>query len=185
MRLLASFLAMAAAGASCGAAQAQGCPTRITPQIESGFGREGAVLSQGVRSYVPRRLFILGERVPYVVVERGEAGDADAGKVTRVSYRLGGQRRAIGQPLPGDLYAAYAAAYPQTRCTGPDAGMCDAWLDDVPDWAGGLSSASIGYDDLFLSDDSRGPGLATLRRDTDVDETDPLYLICDYEAAGR
>lgn len=169
----------AAVALSATAAEAQGCPERAPLEIIRTLGPEIARLSDSETVYRPPGLRLLGQPVPYVVVERYGALGGALGPIEHLSFRLGSQRRASGEGYSTALITAFNRAHPDDYPCEVDSLSCDVRSEDSAAFE--LLMAKLGEADIYISDEARGPGLAAVRADDDMDMASPAYLVCEYE----
>ncbi len=170
-------------------AAGQACPPRVTPQLEAVLGQQIAQLSQEDWVYRPGGLTMLGQPVPFVVVQKDVLYDDSNRRIDpigRISFRLGDLQREDGLPYPHAITSAFDRAYPGNGCP-PEPPMqdCSEYLGS-DGGRGTLRAVHLARADYSLDEEeANGPGVALLRREEELYQEAggaPAYLICEYEA---
>ena len=161
------------------AVQAEGCPTNVTPELEAALGEPVAWLGAGQTVHTPAGLTMLGQPVGYVIAKRSGEGAA----IGELDYRLQGAVRAFGERYPDDLRRAFDKEAPGAGCGGSNGGSCVVGVNSRGE-PGQLSGVELGQGNLSVPADARGPALALVEADYDLEDADPVFLVCLFEAGS-
>ena len=160
-------------------ALAEGCPSGVTPELEAALGEPVAWLGAGQTVHTPAGLTMLGQPVGYVIAKRSGEGAA----IGELDYRLQGAVRAFGERYPDDLRRAFDKEAPGAGCGGSNGGSCVVGVNSRGE-PGQLSGVELGQGNLSVPADARGPALALVEADYDLEDADPVFLVCLFEAGS-
>ena len=160
-------------------ALAEGCPSGVTPELEAALGEPVAWLGAGQTVHTPAGLTMLGQPVGYVIAKRSGEGAA----IGELDYRLQGAVRAFGERYPDDLRRAFDKEAPGAGCGGSNGGSCVVGVNSRGE-PGKLSGVELGQGNLSVPADARGPALALVEADYDLEDADPVFLVCLFEAGS-
>jgi hypothetical protein len=165
----------AAATIAPSAGFANECPTEVTAEIEATLGETVAWLEPGQTVHTPAGLTILGKSVSYVIARR----PAEGSPIQQLDYRFGDLVRPYDQDYPLDLRQAFDQAFSASACGRSGNAVCAVAYSNK-EGAGRLSGGKLSVGDLWIPDEARGPALPLVQADTDLENGDPVFLVCLY-----
>lgn len=170
----AAFAALAPAAA---AAEDIACPTKITPELVTALGEPVAWLGTGQTVHAPAGLTMIGRPVNYAIAFH--AGDG-TGPISELDYRLQGVNRPYGDRYPVDLRKAFDNGFKGSSCGSAQNTSCV--VDYKANADGDLSGAELSEGNISMPKEAHGDGLAPVKADYNLDGSDPVFLVCHYQA---
>lgn len=162
------------------AALADDCPMTMTPELESSLGDVAATLKPGSEVYQPAGLTMVGAPVSYILVTRQD--QSDEGPIVRLDYRLGGVVRKFGDRYSPELRKAFDKGFTGSQC-GSEKGVACVVSYQESSATRRLTGAELSSGELSIPKDASGPALPLVKADYDLDDADPVFLVCRYQGA--
>ena len=162
------------------AALADDCPMTMTPELESSLGDVAATLKPGSTVYQPADLSMVGSPVSYIIATR--QNQSDEGLIVRLDYRLGGVVRKFGDRYSPELRKAFDNGFTSSQCGSSKDTPCVVAYEANAS-TGRLTGAELSAGELSIPQDASGPALPLVKADYDLDDSDPVFLVCRYEGA--
>lgn len=176
--LLIVTAALAALAPAAAAAEDIACPTKITPELAAALGDPVAWLEAGQTVHAPAGLTMVGRPVSYVIAFH--AGDAGAGPISELDYRLQGVNRPYGDRYTVDLRKAFDGGFKGSNCGSAQNTSCV--VDYKASADGDLVGAELSEGNISMPKEAHGDGLGPVKADYNLDGSDPVFLVCHYQA---
>jgi hypothetical protein len=171
-----SFALLAAAALIApSAGHANECPPGVTGEFETSLGETVAWLEAGQTVHTPAGLTVLGKPVSYVIARR----PAEGRPIQQLDYRFGDLVRPYDQDYPLDLRQAFDKAFSASVCGKSRDPVCAITYSNK-EGGGRLSGGKLSVGDLWIPDEARGPALPLVQADYDLENGDPVFLVCLY-----
>ena len=171
-----SFTLLAAAALIAPSAGfANECPPDVTGEFETSLGEPAAWLESGQTVHTPAELTILGKPVSYVIAKRS----AEGSRINELDYRFRDMIRTYDEEYPLDLRKAFDEAFAASACGTSRNPVCAVAYDNKAG-AGRLSGGKLSVGDLWIPADARGSALPLVEADSELDNGDPVFLVCLY-----
>jgi hypothetical protein len=174
--LLIATAALAVVAPAAAAAEDIACPTKITPELIAALGEPVAWLEAGQTVHAPAGLTMVGHPVTYVIAFHA----GGTGPIAELDYRLQGLNRPYGDRYAVDLRKAFDQGFKGSNCGSAQNTSCV--VDYKANADGDLSGAELSEGNISMPKEARGDGLAPVKADYDLDGSDPVFLVCHYQA---
>jgi hypothetical protein len=154
------------------------CPVKVTPELATSLGDPVGWLGAGQTVHAPAGLTMLGQPVAYVIAVRtnGEAG----APISELGYRLQGINRPYGNRYTVDLRKAFDQGFKGSNCGG--GGNASCVVDYKANADGDLSGSELSEGNISMPKEAHGDGLGPVKADYNLDGSDPVFLVCHYQA---
>jgi hypothetical protein len=175
MHVTAALAEIASAQAS---AEDIACPQKADAALATALGDPVGWLGAGQTVHAPAGLTMLGQPVAYVIAVRS---GADAGApLTELDYRLQGLNRPYGNRYTVDLRKGFDQGFKGSNCGGGNNTSCV--VDYKASADGDLSGAELSEGNISMPKEAHGDGLGPVKADYNLDGSDPVFLVCHYQA---
>jgi hypothetical protein len=169
--------ALTAIVAAPAAADDLACPAKLSPELMASLGDPVGWLAAGHTVHAPAGLTMVGQPVSYVLVVRASAA-ADA-PVSELDYRLQGLNRPYGERYSVALRKEFDKGFKGSDCA---SGNSSCVVDYKASATGDFSGAELSEGEISIPKDAHGDGLGPLKADFKLDNADPVFLVCHFQA---